>query len=183
MLGFAPEGLKNDGSFHPLKISLKNPGGSTVQARRGYYAPRHAVDAGEEAAEQILEAVFSSEAIHDIPLALNMRYLKRGDFEATLSVVARVDPKDLRFRKDQGRSHDDLTIVAGIFDGNGNFLTGSQKTVEMHLRDQTLEALSASGIRVGNTFDLTPGSYRVRVVARDAEGRRMAAVNGAIQIP
>jgi VWFA-related protein len=183
VLGFTPQSLKDDGSFHPLKVSLRNPGGLTLQARRGYYAARHATDAGDEAAEQILEAVFSHEGIHDIPLALNMRYLKTGDFKAVLSVIASVDPKNLRFRKDQGRNNDNLTIVAGIFDGSGNFITGSQKIVEMHLRDQTLEALSASGIRVRNTFDVTPGSYRVRVVARDSEGRMMAAVNGAIQIP
>lgn len=186
VLGFTPQSLKDDGSFHPLKVSLRNlrnQGGLTLQARRGYYAPRHATDAGDEAAEQILEAVFSHEAIHDIPLALNMRYLKTGDFKAVLSVIASVDPKNLRFRKDQGRNNDNLTIVAGIFDGSGNFITGSQKIVEMHLRDQTLEALSVSGIRVRNTFDVAPGSYRVRVVARDSEGRMMAAVNGAIQIP
>jgi hypothetical protein len=155
----------------------------TLQARRGYYAPRHATDSGDEAAEQVLEAVFSHEEIRDIPLALNMRYLKIGDFKATLSVVTSVDPKNLRFRKDRDRSNDDLTIVAVIFDGSGNFIKGSQKIVEMHLRDQTLETLSASGIRVRNTFDVTSGSYRVRVVARDSEGRMMAASNGAIQIP
>jgi VWFA-related protein len=183
VLGFTPQSLKDDGSFHPLKVSLRNPGGFTLQARRGYYAPRHVTDTGEEAAEQVLEAVFSTETIQDIPLALNMRYHKTSDFKAMLSVVASVDAKSLRFRKDQGRSNDDLTIVAGLFDGSGNFITGSQKIVEMHLRDQTLEALASSGIRVRNTFDVTPGSYRVRVVARDSEGRMMAATSGNIQIP
>jgi VWFA-related protein len=183
VLGFTPQSLKDDDSFHPLKVSLRNLAGLTLQARRGYYAPKRAMDAGDEAAEQVLEAVFSLEAIHDIPLTLNMRYHKTADFKAMLSVVTSVDAKSLRFRKDQQRSNDNLTIVAGLFDGSGNFITGSQKIVEMHLRDQTLEALSASGIRVRNTFDVTPGSYRVRVVARDSEGRMMAAVNGAIQIP
>jgi VWFA-related protein len=187
VLGFAPRTLKFDGSYHALKVSLRNPGGFTVQARRGYYAPTRADAAPDQASdrakEEIVEAVFSQEELRAIPIALNLRYFKNGDFKAVLSVVTRIDPKTLRFRKEEGRSHDDLTIVAGLFDGNGNFLNGSQKTVEMHLRDQTLEELTASGITVRNTFDLTPGPYLVRVVARDSEGRTMGAVNRSIQIP
>ena len=98
-------------------------------------------------------------------------------------MVAQVDPKNLRFRKDQGRSNDDLTVVAAVFDRSGNFIAGGQRVVEMHLRNATLEVLSASGIRVRNSFDLTTGSFRVRVVARDREGRAMASADGAIQIP
>jgi VWFA-related protein len=183
VLGFAPQDLRDDGSFHPLKISLRNPDGFGLQSRRGYYAPRHATEGRDDASEQILEEVFSRENVREIPLALNMRYVKTGDFKATLSVIAQVDPRSLRFRKDGKRSNDDLTVVAAVFDGSGNFITGGQKVVEMHLRDETLAVLSASGIRVRNTFDLTPGSYRVRVVARDMEGRTMASADGAIQIP
>jgi VWFA-related protein len=41
VLGFAPQNLKFDGSFHSLKVNLvKRLNGYTVQARRGYFAPR-----------------------------------------------------------------------------------------------------------------------------------------------
>ena len=38
MLGFAPGDAKPDGSFHELKVKLKDPRKLTVQARTGYYA-------------------------------------------------------------------------------------------------------------------------------------------------
>ena len=41
MLAFAPSGLKRDGKFHLLKITLiTKHKGCTVQARRGYFAPK-----------------------------------------------------------------------------------------------------------------------------------------------
>jgi len=46
-LGFSPQNLKLDGSFHHLKISLKDPAKLTLQARRGYYAPKHVADPAE----------------------------------------------------------------------------------------------------------------------------------------
>jgi VWFA-related protein len=42
VLGFSPQGLKLDGSFHNLNVTLKSPEKLTVQARKGYYAPKPA---------------------------------------------------------------------------------------------------------------------------------------------
>ena len=40
MLGFAPQNLKPDGRFHPLKVKLHSSGKLSLQARHGYFAPR-----------------------------------------------------------------------------------------------------------------------------------------------
>jgi len=103
--------------------------------------------------------------------------------QAKLSVLARVDIRNLRYRKVSDRNNDKLTIVSGVFDRNGNFISGLEKIVELRLRDETLAKLPASGINIRSTFDLTPGSYVLRLVVRDAEGQTMAARNGAVQIP
>ena len=183
VLGFSPQDLKFDGSFHKLKVTLKNPAGLEVQARRGYSAPRRSMDAEQQAKDEIREAVFSREELRDIPLDLNMQFFKASDTQAKLSVLARVDIRNLRYRKAEGRNNDKLTIVSSIFDRNGNFISGVEKTVEMRLRDETLARLPASGINIKSTFDLAPGAYVLRLVVRDAEGQTMAARNGAVQIP
>jgi VWFA-related protein len=183
VLGFSPQNLKFDGSFHLLKVTLKNPAGLSVQARRGYSAPKHAIDPEEEAKDEVREAVFSREELHDIPVDLNLQYFKSSDVQAKLSVLARVDIRNLRYRKVGDRNNDKLTVVAGVFDRNGNFISGVEKTVELRLRDETMAKLPASGINIRSTFDLTPGAYVLRVVVRDAEGQNMAARNGAVQIP
>jgi len=53
----------------------------------------------------------------------------------------------------------------------------------MHLKDETLSRRLASGITIKTGFDVTPGSYFVRIVVRDSEGQKMAALNGAVEIP
>ncbi len=41
VLSFQPQGLKQDGAYHPIKVQLRNaPRGTKVSARSGYYAPR-----------------------------------------------------------------------------------------------------------------------------------------------
>lgn len=183
ILGFAPQNLKLDGSYHKLKVVLRNGAGLEMQARRGYFERNHLESAAEQAKEEIKEAFFSRDEIRELPVELHTQYFKTGDFNAKLSILARVDVKHLRFRKADGRNNDTLTVVGGVFDRNGNYVTGVQKTVDMKLKDQTLDALPESGITVKSNVDVASGNYIVRLVVRDSEGQIMSALNSAVAIP
>ena len=100
-----------------------------------------------------------------------------------LTVVAHIATKGIRFVRTGDRSKDKLTIVTAIFDENGNLLTGLEKTIEMQLRDATLEQLNRSGMSIKSSFDLQPGTFMVRVVVRDFQGAQMAAMNRGVVIP
>jgi VWFA-related protein len=183
LLGFSPQNLKLNGSFHTLKVSLAGKQKYAVQARRGFYAPRTAKNPEETAKQEIREAVFSQEEIRDLAVDLQTQFFRKDTAEAHLSVLAHVDLKSLKFRKADGRNRDDLTLATVIFDENGNFVTGGEKILEMKLRDATLERLDRSGITVKSSFDVKPGNYLVRLVVREKEGEMMAARNGAVVIP
>ena len=182
VLAFSPQNLKYDGRFHRLSVKLTNPTKLAVQARQGYYAPKKAPDAEQEAHQEIQEAVFSQEEMHDLPVDLHTQFFKPTDVDAKLAVLVHVDVKRLHFRKAEGRNNDNLIIVAALFDHNGGFITGNEKTVELRLKDETLERKVESGVTLKTSFDVKPGSYLVRLVVRDTEGL-ISAENGAIEIP
>ena len=183
ILGFSPQNLKLDGSFHALKVSLKEPAGLSSQARKGYYAPKRLTDAQETAKEELREALFSREEMHELPVELHTQYFKPSDVKASVTVVTHVDLKHLKLRKVEGRNHNILTIVSALFDRNGNYVTGNQKTVELRLKDDTVEKRADSGFSVRSSFDVKPGTYLIRLVVRDGEGQNMSAANGAVEIP
>jgi VWFA-related protein len=183
VLGFSPQNMKIDGRYHTLKVSLTNKQKFALQARHGYFAPRTIADPAEAAKQEIQEALFSQEEIHDLPIELQTQYFKPDQSQARLAVLTHVDLKGLHFRKAEGRNRDNLTIATAIFDDNGNFVTGGEKIVEMRLLEATLDRMSHSGFTVKSSFDIKPGTYLVRLVVRDAEGAQMAARNGAVNIP
>jgi hypothetical protein len=181
VLAFSPQNLKLNGRFHNLKVTLTTQAKYSIQARRGYFAPKQATRPEQAAKQEIEDALFSQEELHDLPIDLHTQFFKPSDSEAKLTVLAHVDVKQLHFHKADGRNNSNLTIVSGIFDRNGNLVVGDEKILQMRLKDDTL-AKMAQGLSVKSNFDVKPGSYLVRLVVRDAEGQ-IAAENGAIQIP
>jgi len=183
VLAFTPQNLKNDGKFHTLKVTLANHQKYDLQARRGYYAPRKAEDPVEEAKREVEDEVFSSEELHELPVILHTEFFKPADDAAKLTVLARIDVKRLHYKQAQDRNQNDLTVVTAVFDRNGNFLQANEKLVQMRWKSETLQARLGSGITLKSSFDVKPGRYMVRVVARDSEQQVMSAENGAVEIP
>jgi VWFA-related protein len=183
LLGFSPQNLKVDGRFHGLKVSLTSKQKYSIQARNGYYAPKTIPNPVEAAKQEIREAIFSQEELHDVPVDLQTQFFKKDATSARLSVLTHFDLKGIHFRKMEGRNADILTIATAIFDDNGNFVTGGEKTVQMKLLDTTYNRLSRSGLTLKSSYDVRPGTYMVRLVVRDGEGSQMAARNGAVVIP
>jgi len=183
VLTFSPQNLKLDGSFHPLKVTLANSKGLTIQARRGYYAPRRPEDPAAQAKEEIEQALFSKDEVNELPLSVQTQFFKVNELDAQLSVLTHVDLRLLRFRKEGERNLNNLTLVTAVFDRDGKMVTGKEKRLELKLRDQTLEQLLRTGLTVKTSFDIKAGTYLVREVVRDAEGGQLAGLNRTVEIP
>jgi VWFA-related protein len=183
ILGFIPHSIKSDGKYHTIKVTLANHQKYELQARRGYYASRRDVTEAEEAKREVEDEVFSSEELHGLPVSLHTEFFKPSDDLAKLTVLAHVDVKRLHYKQSNERHLNDLTLVTAVFDRNGNFLHGDEKLVQMRWKGETLQAKLGSGITLKTSFDVKPGRYLVRVVARDSEQQVMSAENGVVEIP
>ena len=182
-MGYYPKELKPDGRFHEIKVTLANGQGVSLRARKGYWAPSHTEDAAAASTREIGEAVFSRDELSDLPLDIDTGFYKTTPSDARLKITAHLDIRHLRLRKADDRNRNDVTVVCALFDGNGNYLKGVQKVVELRLKDENVEHRRALGLSMISDFDVKRGAYMIRVVARDAEGRQMATANDIVEIP
>ena len=183
VLGFSPQNLKYDGRFHTLKIALNTRERYTIQARNGYYAPKTAPDAAVRAKEEIEQAIFSHDEVSELPVAVHLQFFKVNDLDTKLSILAHLDLRFVRFRKENGRNINKLTFVAALFDRDGKYIAGREKSLQFQLLDGSLERLTQSGVTTKMTFDVRPGTYLVRQVVRDSEGAQISALNRTVEIP
>jgi len=104
---------------------------------------------------------------------------KTGE-QAKLNVLASVDLKLIHLRKADDRNRNDVTIVAALFDANGNFIAGQQKILQLRLLDDTVQALERRPpVTIDTNFDVHPahtwsGWWRAMPKAKSLR-RRMQA--------
>ena len=195
ILAFAPKDLKMDGKLHSLKVTLAEKGaGYSIQARRGYYAPRNEAEAKAWAAEaettgpagqpqeQIREALLSKADIAQFPVVLDAKVTEGQGETHKLSLLSHVDPKSLHFQKEAGHNRNTLTFVFGVFDQKGNLVTAQQRHATVDVTDAQLSAFLEAGMDLGMNFELKPGNYSIREVVTDSD-QRQSALSRNIDIP
>lgn len=182
VLAFSPQNLKSDGKFHTLKVTLNTRQKYSVQARSGYFAPEKPGDPAAQAKEEIERAIFSQDDVNELPVAVNTQFFKVSDTQVKLAVVTRVDLGLFRFRKENGRNLNSLTMVTALFDRDGKYMMAKEKRVQFQLLDASLAKLAQSGITSKTTFDVSPGTYMVRQVVRDSEGVQLSALSRTVEI-
>lgn len=182
LLAFVPQNLKYDGHFHSLNVELTEKNDYTIQARKGFYSPSHGETPEQAATRDIMDALFSQEPHHGLPIALSTQFFKTSASDAKLTVLAHVDVAHVRFDKLNGLNDNDLTVATALFDRNGNFVVGTQKVVEMKLLDETVAKLSRTGVTIRTDFDVKPGDYVVRLVVRDGNSAQLATESGTVEI-
>jgi VWFA-related protein len=192
-LAFDPTDMKLDGKFHDLKVELaEKHKGFSVQARRGYFAPKNATEANAiakqggasesdaQAQEQIREAVQSKTELQQLPVTMDVRVSSTKTEARELTLTAHLDPKSLQFRKDEQRNLNNVTFVFAIFDAKDNLIQLQRGQAKMDVSDAELQAILRAGLKMDSTFELKPGIYRVREVVTDSEQHHITAVSRTV---
>ncbi len=191
ILAFVPTELKPDGKFHRLKVTLaEKVSAYSIQARRGYFAPRNEAEAKEieasgaadQVQEQIREALLSKTVIAQFPVALDTNVSEGQGETHELSLLSHVDPKSLHLRKEQEHNLDTLTFLFGVFDQKENLVIAQQRHANVDVADGQLPEFLQAGMNVDIAFQLKPGSYRIREVVTDSQ-QRLTALSRNVDIP
>ena len=195
ILAFDPRDLKPDGKFHRLKVTLVEKHTSySIQARRGYFAPGNeaeakagakeaeASSAADQTQEQIREALLSKTEIAQFPVALDAKVSEGQGETRELSLLSHVDPNALHLQKQGEHNLNTLTFVFGVFDQKENLVIAQQRHATVDVADAQLPEFLRSGMELGMSIQLKPGSYRIREVVTDAE-HRLTALSRNVDIP
>jgi len=182
-LAYSPTDLKPDGKFHALKVKLANPRGLTVDARKGYFAPRQMLNAQEQIDAQIKEAAYSADETMELPVHLQTQFFKNKAGAAEMTLIASVDARGLDFHKQGATDTNRLRFVAVVFDQNGNYVAGQQKDLDVIVPEANLAELRTQGLTMRTDFTLPPGPYMIRQVVRDSEGGHLSALSRTVVVP
>ncbi|HWM91759.1 MAG TPA: VWA domain-containing protein [Thermoanaerobaculia bacterium] len=181
VLAFQPQ-VERDGSYHRLKVELKNgPRGARVIHRPGYYAPR-AYDKQSPLEKALVagQSLVAGEDRGEIRTSVLAAPFAAQSGPAYVPVLIEVDGPTLTAGMKGGALPTD--IYAYAFDAEGRVRDFFSQTVGLDLA-KVGPALQQGGLKFFGHLDLPPGDWSVRVLVRNGATGAMGLQVATVQVP
>ena len=192
MIGYYPTNDAKDGKFRAIDVRVSRPG-LTVRARRGYTparevsgsgeSPGAAVKAASGVSPELQRALESALPVTGLTLRGTAAAFKGTAEKASVAVIVQASGRDLLFTPRDGKFEDTVELAAVALDGLGRPQGGTRLTVAMPLSQRSVTAVSQTGVVFQLRLDLLPGSYQLRVAARDGGTGVVGSVHYDLDVP
>jgi VWFA-related protein len=181
-LGFSPDVVRDDGSYHTLKVKTPGLHAINVKARPGYFARTKQEDLPTVKYQRLNKEVNLSDTLSELPTELNMTNGVLATGESALKITVHVDGRGLQFKKLGGRHAERLLFVTALFDQAGHYLTGEETVTDMTLKDETKTRIAHEGATARFVLRAPPGVYRLREVVQEVVGGHINAQSQPVEI-
>ncbi len=169
-----------DGKFHTLKIRFLARRGEDLQYRPGYFSPDPKKQTSARA--RMDDAVFSKEALREIPTSVALSTADLKDGPLPISVKVSVDLKNVEFTRLNGRHMQQIVFLTTLLDSKGGFVTGKESIMDMALTDAKLASMRNDGLKAVTTLNAPPGVYQVRTVVREGVKGTLGAITTPVEV-
>jgi VWFA-related protein len=187
VLGYYSNDNRRDGRYRAVDVRVKRPG-VQVRARKGYTPPRTRLSVPTSPSSagtslELREALNSPLAVSGLGLSATAAPFRGAGGKASVAVTLEIDGSRLKFIDKGDRAANDIEVSMVAFDAKGVGRDGGRDSVGLALRPQTRDTVLSRGVRITRRFEVPPGSYHVRIGARESGGGNLGTVTMDIDVP
>jgi VWFA-related protein len=181
VLTFRPKDIAFDGAHHQLRVRANAPRGARLSHRTGYYAPRpfgelHPLEKNLLASDLIAAAAPKS----DLAVNVLAAPFRANEESAYVPVIIEVPGLDLL--AEHRTEAMPVEFYAYVTDDRGEMRDFFTQLVTIDLRGRR-ELFERTGVKYYGHLDLRPGSYLVRVLARNSATGRTGVATAKVEVP
>jgi VWFA-related protein len=184
MLGYYTTNTATDGRYRRVKVTLAGGLSAELSYRPGYYAAKdfskfNAIDKER----QLEEALRLEDPITDIPMAMEVNYFQVSRAEYFVPVSVRMPGSELTRPGPAGASTALIDMIGEIRDEHGVTVRNAKDKLEFKLDAARASELTRRPIQYETGFTLLPGTYMIKMLARDARTGRIGTFQRPFTIP
>ena len=173
LLGYSPSKSRSDGKFHRIRVEVGRAG-VKVQARPGYFAPKSFRQFTREDKELELEQAMDLEnPFVDLPLAVEVASFRRPDGKFYVVLAAKIPGSAVAFLQKSATHRTEFDFAWRATDKAGHPVAALRDTLPVRLDPDTYQQVLKGNILYEGGFVLPPGSYHLKVVARENESGKL----------
>jgi VWFA-related protein len=183
ILGYYTTNSNLDGKFRKIAITVKDVS-AKLDFRSGYYAGKtfnKFTTADKE--RQLEDALMLGDPITDLTIQMEVNYFQLNKAEYYVPVVMKVPGSELALARRGGAERTVIDFIGEIKDEYGTTVQNIRDKVDIKLSGETAAQLVKRPIEYDTGYTLLPGSYTIKVLARDDETGRIGTYMSKFVVP
>jgi VWFA-related protein len=184
IVGYYTQNTNLDGKFRRIKIAYSGDASAKLDYRVGYYAQKvFGKFNTAEKERQLMDALMLGDPITELTIALEVDYFQMDGATYFVPVVIKVPGSELALARRGGAEHTLIDFIGEIKDEYNVTVGNVRDTIDAKLTGETAAQLARHPIQYDTGFQMLPGTYSIKVLARDNETGRIGTYMGKFVIP
>jgi len=184
MLGYYSTHPANDGRFHRIRVSLRNPSLGELAYRQGYFSDKEfAKFTAADKERQLEEALMLDNPVTDISIAMEVNYFQLNSAEYFIPVAVKIPGSELALARRRGAPRTLIDLIGEVKDDYGITVQNVRDKLDIRWTNETAAQLATRPLLYETGFTLLPGKYVIKLLARDDETGRIGTYQASFAVP
>ncbi len=176
-LGFYPDDVNWDGSFHTVRVKVNRPN-VHVQAREGYFALAEPKVASQTWAEMNSEIARSPVEATGLRIRVQVAPSQsQSPGEKTLRLAVSLDAAQFQFEQENGAWNDVVSAAFIQLNRKNQVMQTSQMRLPLALDSDTYDQLLKQGMILPRELPILPDAAALQVIVRDGASNKVGSVH------
>ncbi|HUP04847.1 MAG TPA: VWA domain-containing protein, partial [Bryobacteraceae bacterium] len=174
IIGYYSANENLDGKFRRIKVTYNGDSSAKVDYRQGYWADKQFSKFTQADKErQLQDALMLQDPITEITIATEVDFFQLNSAEYFVPVMMKIPGSELAIAKRGGAEHTVIDFIGEVKDDYNVTIANVRDKVDVKLTGETAQQLQHQPIQYGTAFTILPGTYTLKVLARDDETGRI----------
>ena len=184
ILGYYSKNEALDGKFRRVKVTYLGDASAKLSYRSGYFAGKTFNKfTPSDKDRQLQDALMLEDPIMDLTISLEVNYFQLNGAEYYIPVTMKIPGSELALARRGGAERTTIDFIVELKDEYNTTQDNVRDHVDKKLTGETAAQLARQPIQYQTAFTQLPGTYSIKVLARDDETGRIGTYLTKFVIP
>ena len=182
LLAYSPSNTTPDGRFRRIRVEVDQPG-LKAEARPGYFAQKsYRQFTREDKNLQLRQALDQDAPFLDLPMAVQASYFVEDGHHYTVMLAAKIPGSAISSLRKSNRHEAGFDFVWRAKGKDGRTAGFLRDTLLVKISNQEYRQILKSNVLYQGRLTLPPGTYDLKVVARENESGKMGSFETVLNL-
>lgn len=179
-LAFYTANSTKDGKYRKLKVELAGRREGKLDYRQGYYSDKiwNQFDRSDKE-KQLSEAMSLGNPVTELPLAVELLYFRLEKNRYFVPISVKIPGSKVGVKS--GKT--DLDFIGTVKDSKNRTVATLRDEIKVKLPEGAAEKLAQRSLLYDAGFQLTPGEYKIKVLARENQEGKLGTYESKFTVP